>query len=32
MGNHYHLVSHTRQGNLSRLMRHFNGEKGKWET
>jgi putative transposase len=25
MGNHYHLVLHTRQGNLSRLMRHFNG-------
>ncbi len=25
MGNHYHLVLHTRQGNLSRLMRHANG-------
>lgn len=25
MGNHYHLVVHTRQANLSRLMRHFNG-------
>jgi REP element-mobilizing transposase RayT len=25
MGNHYHLVLHTRQANLSRLMRHFNG-------
>ena len=25
MGNHYHFVLHTRQGNLSRLMRHFNG-------
>jgi REP element-mobilizing transposase RayT len=25
MGNHYHLVLHTRQGNLSRLMRHLNG-------
>ncbi len=25
MGNHYHLVLHTRQGNLSRLMRHVNG-------
>ena len=25
MGNHYHLVLHTRQPNLSRLMRHFNG-------
>jgi hypothetical protein len=22
MGNHYHLVLHTRQANLSRLMRH----------
>ncbi len=26
MGNHYHLVLHTRQPNLSRLMRHINGE------
>ena len=25
MGNHYHLVLHTRSGQLSRLMRHFNG-------
>ena len=25
MGNHFHLVLHTRQGNLSRLMRHING-------
>jgi len=25
MGNHYHLVVHTRQPNLSRLMRHLNG-------
>ena len=25
MGNHYHLVLHTRQGNLSRLMRQLNG-------
>jgi putative transposase len=25
MGNHYHFVMHTRQGNLSRLMRHVNG-------
>jgi len=25
MGNHYHLVLHTRQGNLSRFMRHLNG-------
>jgi putative transposase len=25
MSNHYHLVLHTRQGNLSRLMRHVNG-------
>jgi REP element-mobilizing transposase RayT len=25
MGNHYHLVLHTRQGNLSLLMRHLNG-------
>jgi len=24
MGNHYHLVLHTRAGNLSRLMRHIN--------
>ncbi len=24
MGNHYHLVLHTRQANLSRLMRHIN--------
>lgn len=25
MGNHYHFVLHTRQANLSRLMRHVNG-------
>lgn len=25
MGNHYHLVLHTRMSNLSRLMRHLNG-------
>lgn len=25
MGNHYHLVLHTRRANLSRLMRHING-------
>ena len=25
MGNHFHLVLHTRQPNLSRLMRHLNG-------
>ena len=25
MGNHYHLVLHTREANLSRLMRHVNG-------
>ena len=25
MGDHYHLVLHTRQANLSRLMRHVNG-------
>ena len=25
MGNHFHLVLHTLQGNLSRLMRHVNG-------
>ena len=25
MGNHYHLVLHTRQANLSLLMRHLNG-------
>lgn len=25
MGNHYHLVMHTRQANLSLLMRHVNG-------
>lgn len=25
MGNHHHLVLYTRQGNLSRLMRHLNG-------
>lgn len=25
MGNHYHLVLHTREGNLSRLMRQVNG-------
>jgi putative transposase len=26
MGNHYHFVLRTRQANLSRLMRHVNGE------
>ena len=26
MGNHYHAMLHTRQANLSRLMRHVNGE------
>lgn len=26
MGNHYHFVLRTRQSNLSRLMRHINGE------
>lgn len=26
MGNHYHVVLRTRQANLSRLMRHINGE------
>ncbi len=26
MGNHYHLVVRTRQPNLSRVMRHVNGE------
>ena len=26
MGNHYHFVLRTRQPNLSRLMRHINGE------
>ncbi len=26
MGNHYHFVVRTRQPNLSRLMRHINGE------
>jgi putative transposase len=26
MGNHYHLVLRTRQANLSRVMRHINGE------
>jgi len=26
MGNHYHFVIRTRQANLSRLMRHINGE------
>ena len=26
MGNHYHFVLRTRQANLSRLMRHINGE------
>lgn len=26
MGNHYHLVVHTRQANLSRLMRQINGQ------
>ena len=25
MGNHFHLVLHTRLANLSRLMRHLNG-------
>ncbi len=25
MGNQYHFVLHTRQANLSRLMRHLNG-------
>jgi putative transposase len=25
MGNHFHLVLHTRRANLSRLMRHVNG-------
>ena len=25
MGNHFHLVLHTRSANLSRLMRHHNG-------
>ena len=25
MGNHYHFVLHTRQANLSLLMRHING-------
>ena len=25
MGNHYHFVLHTRQANLSRLMRHLDG-------
>jgi putative transposase len=25
MGNHYHFVLHTREANLSRLMRHLNG-------
>ncbi len=25
MGNHYHLVMHTRQANLLRVMRHING-------
>ena len=25
MGNHYHLVLHTRRANLSPLMRHLNG-------
>ena len=25
MGNHYHLVVHTPEGNLSRFMRHVNG-------
>lgn len=25
MGNHYHLVLHTRRANLSQLMRHVNG-------
>ena len=26
MGNHYHFVLHTRQGNLSRVMRHVNAK------
>jgi REP element-mobilizing transposase RayT len=26
MGNHYHLVLRTRRANLSRIMRHLNGE------
>ncbi len=26
MGNHYHLVLQTRRANLSRIMRHLNGE------
>ena len=26
MGNHYHLVLHTRRANVSRVMRHLNGE------
>lgn len=25
IGSHYHFVLHTRQANLSRLMRHVNG-------
>jgi putative transposase len=25
MGNHYHVVLHTRQANMSRVMRHVNG-------
>jgi len=25
MDNHYHFVMHTREANLSRLMRHING-------
>jgi putative transposase len=25
MGNQFHLVLHTRQANVSRLMRHLNG-------
>jgi hypothetical protein len=25
MGSHYHVVPHTRQANLSLLMRHING-------
>ena len=25
MGSHFHRVLHTRQGNLSRFMRHING-------
>jgi putative transposase len=28
MGNHFHLVLHTRQANLSRFMRHLNGTFG----